>query len=118
MTEDEVQISIVEWCGDALKADVVFWSVPNERQPKHMSNLIAKGLKPGVADLQFMKDGKSIFIEVKRPTTYKRGKRRQLIIDQRGGTLSTDQEVFKNAVIAAGASYYTVDNLLDFIDSY
>lgn len=115
MTEADIQKQIITWCGYALKSNVVYWSTPNEREPKRMGALRAMGLKTGVSDLIFLRDGQAIFVEVKRPTTYKwNDKRTKKIIDQRGGTLSTAQEEFKNAVTAAGFTFYCVDNLPDF----
>lgn len=115
MTETQVQKSILEWCAYALRKDVVYWSVPNERDPRNnLGGMRALGLKTGVSDLMFLRGGNIIFIEVKRPTTYKRGKRGKPVIGQRGGELSTSQEEFKNAVTAAGSLYYMVDNLPDF----
>ena len=87
MTETEVQKQIIEWCGYALKSNVVYWSTPNEREPKRLGNLRSMGLKTGVSDLMFLHGGDMLFVEVKRPTTFKKG---------------------------GGSTYYVVDNLPDF----
>ena len=115
MTEAQVQKSLLQWCSHALRNDCVYWSTPNEREPRRMGNLRALGLKKGVSDLMFLRAGVLLCVEVKRPTTFKKGKSGRKVINQRGGTLSTEQEEFKNAVTAAGATYYMVDNLPDFM---
>lgn len=115
MKESEVQVLIIDWCNIRLKADVAYWSIPNERQPKHLSNLKKMGLKEGAADLMFFYKGQLVCIEVKRPTTFKIGKRGRKIVDQRGGVISTAQIEFRSDIIAADGAYYLVDNLDDFI---
>ena len=84
-----------------------------------MAGLMAMGLLDGVSDLIFVwNDGalKNLFIEVKRPTTYKMGKRGKKIINQRGGIQSGSQIKFQARVEALGCPYYIVDNLQDFIE--
>ena len=115
ISEASIQKSIIEWCGHALKKDVVYWSTPNERKPSTMGALRSMGLKTGVSDLIFLRESIILFVEVKRPATYKIGKRGKNVIDQRAGTLSTEQEEFKNAVTLAGGHFYKVDNLPDFM---
>jgi len=118
--ESDVQKSIVQWCGYKLKKDVAYWSIPNERNPIHnMGGMKATGLQSGVSDLMFVwNDGdlKNLYIEVKRPTTYKMGKRGKMIIDQRGGIQEEAQKEFQGRVEALKCPYHIVDNLQDFID--
>jgi len=120
MKESDVQKSIIQWCAWQIKPDVVYWSTPNERNPVHnMGGLKATGLLDGVSDLIFVwNDGGliNLYIEVKRPTTYKMGKRGKKIVDQRGGVQSDAQIVFQDRVEALNQPYYIVDNLDDFID--
>ena len=118
MKEDAVQKQCVEWCRWSIKKDVFYWSTPNERKPsQNMQGLKDMGLKTGVADLTFIyNDGelRNLYIEVKRPTTYKTGKRGDKIISQRGGTQSPNQILFQADVEAVGATYHLIDNLDDF----
>lgn len=120
MKESALQKSIIEWCGFRLKKDVLYWSTPNERNPIHnMAGMKAMGLQSGVSDLIFVwNDGalENLYIEVKRPTTYKMGKRGKKIIDQRGGIQSDAQIKFQEDVRALGCPYHIVDNLKDFIN--
>jgi len=120
MKESDVQKVIIQWCGFRLKKGVTYWSIPNERNPIHnMGGLKATGLQKGISDLVFVwNDGtiKNLYVEVKRPTTYKIGKRGKKIIDQRGGTQSDAQKKFQDDVEALGCSYHRVDNLTDFIN--
>lgn len=118
--ESDVQKSIVQWCGYKLKKSVLYWSTPNERNPIHnMGGMKAMGLQSGVSDLMFVwNDGalQNLYIEVKRPTTYKMGKRGKMIIDQRGGEQTEAQGIFQLNVEALDCPYHIVDNLQDFID--
>jgi len=120
MKESDVQKAIIQWCGFRLKKDVTYWSIPNERNPIHnMGGLKATGLQTGVSDLMFVwNDGvlKNLYIEVKRPTTYKIGKHGKKIIDQRGGIQSDSQKEFQERVEALKCPYHIIDNLTDFIN--
>ena len=125
ISEATVQKEIIKYCGLALRKGVMYWSTPNETKPSNLGGLIAMGLKKGVLDLTFLyrdkpqHDGsiplRMIFIEVKRPTTYKLGKRGKLIIDQKGGVLSDEQKAFGDELLSLGCPFYVVDNLPDFI---
>ncbi|MDA0713490.1 MAG: hypothetical protein O2897_05845 [bacterium] len=121
MKESDVQKAIIQWCRLSLRKDVVYWSTPNERKPsQNMNSMAAMGMLGGVADLTFMWESvychqDVLFIEVKRPTTYKIGKRGKRIIDQKGGNQSDSQEEFQRLVTSIGCDYYLVDNLDDFI---
>lgn len=120
MKESDLQKSIIVWCGYKLKKDVLYWSTPNERNPIHnMAGLMAMGLLDGVSDLIFVwNDGvlHNLYIEVKRPATYKMGKRGKKVINQRGGVQLDSQEKFQARVEALGCPYYIIDNLQDFIE--
>jgi hypothetical protein len=117
--EDALQKQIVQWCDISLHKDILYWSTPNERDPrKNMAGLIAMGLLGGVSDLIFVNSKPSleiIFVELKRPTTYKKGKRKDLIVDKQGGELSDNQIAFQKRVEILGLPYYVFDNLDDFI---
>ena len=120
MKESEVQKKVINWCQYFLRPDVVYWSTPNERKskPQHMEALKLMGLLPGVADLSFIWDDgglKMLFVEIKRPPTYKRGKRGGWVIDKRGGAQSLTQHAFQCRVENIGCLYYLVDRLGDFI---
>jgi len=119
MKESVLQISCVEYAQYALKPDVVFWATANERKakPQYIAMLKRMGMRAGVADLVFMSNINEmamLFIEFKRPTTYKRGKRGKDIIDQKGGEQSPVQEQFQKDVEAIDAHYYVVDNIANF----
>lgn len=117
--EDAVQKLCIQWCQWRIKKDVFYWSTPNERKPAHnMQALRDMGMKTGVADLTFIyNDGelRNLYVEFKRPTTYKLGKRGNKVIDRAGGVQSDSQRVFQADVEAIGADYFVIDNLDDFI---
>lgn len=120
MLESDLQKLCIKWCEYAIKSGVVYWATSNERKakPQHMAALRLMGMRPGVADLTYLYNDngiKLLFVELKRPTTYKMGKRGKKIINQRGGTQSPGQIVFQADVEAVGANYHLIDNLDDFI---
>ena len=120
MKESTVQKACIKWCEYTLKPGVIYWATSNERKakPQHMAALKAMGMKPGIADLTFIyNDGqlRNLYIELKRPATYKMGKRGNMIIDQTAGVQSESQRLFQAVVEAIGADYHLIDNLDDFI---
>ena len=120
MKESTVQINCVHWCKHAIKSGVVYWATANERKakPQHMAFLKLMGMKSGVADMTFIyNDGqlRNLYVEFKRPATYKLGKRGNMIQDQSAGVQSESQREFQADVEAVGATYHLVDNLDDFI---
>jgi len=120
MKESTVQIDCVHWCKYAIKSGVIYWATANERKakPQHMAFLKLMGMRKGVSDLIFIyNDGqlRNLYVELKRPATYKMGKRDKMIIDQSAGVQSDSQKIFQADVEAVGAYYHLIDNLDDFI---
>jgi len=121
MRESYLQEAVIQWCQLSLRKNVVYWSTPNERNPKNMGNLMKMGLLGGVADLIFISESvliglQIVFVELKAPKTYKMGKRGNRIIDLKGGTQSDKQKLFQERVEVLGCYYEIVDNLDDFAD--
>lgn len=94
--EKQIQAEIVK---DLQEAGIFCFHVPNEagsRSTAEMMQLIAQGLRPGVADLVvwWPTDGgsKDIYVEVKTPT----------------GTQKKNQETFEKYCTASGREYYLV----------
>ncbi len=67
--EQIIQQNIVSWCKLGLKPRVMFHSNVNEGKRGYVdgSNLKKAGMTAGVADLEFIIDGRAHFIEVKAP---------------------------------------------------
>ena len=119
MKESTVQINCIKWCEYAIKSGVMYWATANERKakPQHLAFLKLMGMKKGVSDLIFIyNDGqlRNLYVEFKRPTTYKLGKRGNMIQDQSAGVQSESQREFQADVEAVGATYHLIDNLDDF----
>jgi len=120
MKESTVQKDCIKWCEYAIKSGVIYWATANERKakPQHMAALKLMGMKSGVADLSFCwNDGqlRNLYVEFKRPTTYKMGKRGNMIQDKSAGVQSDSQREFQADVEAVGATYHLIDNLNAFI---
>lgn len=88
-TEAKIQTAFVQWCRLCLPRDVLWFSVPNERKPQDMGDLMAMGLRPGAADMCVLHAGKPHFIEFKAPD----------------GTQSEAQQRFEQDAYRAGAKY-------------
>ncbi len=96
--ESEIQIQLVEYLSlVAPSRGFLFFSCANEAMGKastggglaRMSKLRRMGLRSGVADLVFIKDGRAYFLEMKR----------------RLGKQSVNQLQFEADAIRAGAEY-------------
>ena len=96
--ESAIQIQLVEYLELAARSrDFLFWSTPNEGMGSarsgagigRMVKLKKMGLRSGVADLVFVKDGRTYFLELKR----------------RLGKQSANQLFFEADAIRAGAEY-------------
>lgn len=121
MKESDLQKSIIQWCRSHIKNDVIYWATSNERKakPQHIATLKAMGMLPGVSDLIFLychtTGVEILFIELKRPTTYKTGKRGKPIVDVTGGIQSDSQKDFQRRLENIDGVYHIADNLMDFI---
>ena len=72
LSEADIQIQVVEYVSLlAAQCGFIFWSTPNEgtdrANPARLAKLKRMGLRPGVADLVFIKDGRAYFLEMKKP---------------------------------------------------
>ena len=66
MSEDALQMTIVEMVQKFGAPDVVFFHVPNApRSAATGARLKRMGMRAGVSDLCFIKDGKTRFLELK-----------------------------------------------------
>jgi len=94
LSEADIQIQVVEYVSLlAAQCGFIFCSIPNEGKdranPARLAKLKRMGLRPGVADLVFIKDGRAYFLEMKKP----------------GGKQSDDQIDFQLDAACAGAQY-------------
>jgi len=121
MKESALQKLIIQWCRSHIKEDVLYWATSNERKakPQHMAALKAMGMLPGVSDLIFLFCDdiglEAIFIELKRPASYKMGRRGKQIINIPGGIQSDRQKDFQKRLENIGGTYVLIDNLKHFI---
>lgn len=112
MKESQIQKSIVEYLSIiASQNNIVFFSIPNESimaamimfkvpdktRYKLINHFKKMGLTPGIPDLCILGNGKTIFIEVKRP----------------GGTVRVGQGFIHDAIGKAGHSVWTVFKVED-----
>jgi len=76
LSEDDIQIQIAEYAAlHQMQGGFLFFHVPNQAMGKsqggagigRMVRLKRMGLRPGVADLVFVKAGRAYFMEVKKP---------------------------------------------------
>lgn len=106
--ESEIQTAVVDYLNLAIVPSVLFFSVPNEALGRaksqggiaRMARLKRMGLRPGVADMVFVKDGRAYFLEMKRRT----------------GKQSTSQLFFEADAIKAGASYAVAHSIDEAIN--
>jgi hypothetical protein len=98
LSESDIQIQVVDYCNLlAALCGFIFWSTPNEAMGEaktgaglgRMARLKRMGLRSGVSDLVFVKDGRVYFLEMKRP----------------GGKISDNQAIFGLDATHAGAKY-------------
>ncbi len=87
--EAAIQKAFAEWCKFCLPKDVLWFSIPNERKPEDMGDLMAMGLRPGAADICIIYGGNVYFIEFKT----------------KDGPQSEAQERFEEDAGRAGAEY-------------
>lgn len=107
MKESQIQKQIVEYLSIiASTKNIVFFSIPNESlmtalilfnvpdktRYKLINHFKKMGLTPGIPDLCILGNGKTIFIEVKRP----------------GQTTRESQRIIHRAIGRAGHSVWTV----------
>ena len=98
--EKDIQLAICDYL--ALKGYKLFWrqnTTPVFEQKSGFYRPMPKYSMKGVADIIIIKDGKAIFIEVKR----------------KGNKLSEAQEEFKAKCEMVGARYITAYSLDDII---
>lgn len=124
MKEETLQMDIVKWCIANIKDDVLWFATLNESESKaqYRKKLKLMGMLSGVPDLTFISESSSLcglanitFIELKRPTTYKIGKKGKKVIDQRGGVQSDTQKDFEIRS-EPFSRYFIVDNKKDFME--
>lgn len=123
MNETDLQIQCVEWCHLQLPKNILWYATANERKakPQYMAKLKRMGMLTGVADLTFITSYGLMdectmvnFVELKRPTTYKIGKRGKPVVDQSGGKQSDSQKAFEVRAVENNCSYVLIDNFDDF----
>jgi len=72
LSEADIQIQVIEYASLlAAQCGFIFCSIPNEGKdranPARLAKLKRMGLRLGVADLVFIKDGRAYFLEMKKP---------------------------------------------------
>ncbi|CAK0774907.1 putative VRR-NUC domain-containing protein [Gammaproteobacteria bacterium] len=96
--EADLQVQLVDYLRlMAPSRGFLFFAVPNEGMGEartgagigRMARLKRMGMRPGVADLVFVKDGRAYFLELKRP----------------GGKQSEAQKLFQEDVYWSGSIY-------------
>jgi len=107
MKEDEIQIQVAQFLRLYERSNkFLWWSVPNEggavgknkfHAMKRMSHFKRMGLRPGVADLSIIHEGKYYAIELKTKT----------------GRMSKFQENFKESCEICGCPYELCRSLDD-----
>lgn len=99
--EFQMQIALLQHVRLRARPDVLYWHTPNGelRDKRAAAKLKAMGVLPGVADLIFIWSGPAgplvLFLELKA----------------RGRTMTAEQKVFAETVIALRCFYECVDNL-------
>ena len=114
--ESALQRQCVQWFNYAKHGCILF-AVPNggSRHKIEAANLKREGVLAGVSDLILITPLATVFIELKAPTTYKVGKRGNMVIDKKGGDQSNHQKEFQESIGKMGLDYHLVDNFDDFI---
>jgi hypothetical protein len=114
LSEADIQIQVVEYASLlAAQCGFLFFSVGNEAMGEaktgaglgRMARLKKMGLRPGVADLVFVKDGRAYFLEMKKP----------------GGKQSDDQTDFQLDAARVGAQYavaYSFEEAVKILQSW
>jgi hypothetical protein len=106
-SEHQLQISVCQLLDAALRPDLYYLAIPNGglRNIAVARKLKAEGARAGVADLQILlEDGRSAWLELKI----------------KGGSLSPDQRIFRDAVKKLGHRYAvakTMDEVEEFLSS-
>ncbi len=95
--EARLQRAVVQHLLLAGHGDVVWFHVPNGMKStgRHVNNMKRMGLRPGVADLVILADGKAYCMELKA----------------KGGKQTVEQIAFQEACELAGVPYVVCDNL-------
>lgn len=91
----------------------VLIAIPNgvHLTPLQAKVVVAMGLYPGASDLLLVRqEGKSLWIEVKRPELRVRGR-----VVQRGGSADSSQIYFQSRVESLGHEYVAVDSTDGFL---
>lgn len=101
--ENGLQYACIEFMWVAALPDVLYCHVPNEgeRSKGQRIHMWKMGLLPGFPDLQFFRNGKAYFIELKMP----------------GKSLSDDQWKVRRRLEAAGFDCAVCRTLEDFIET-
>ena len=104
-SETQIHIAVVEHCRRLIKPDVLFFHCPNgeHRNKRTAAKLKAMGVRPGVADLVFIRRApwsldclpEVLFLEMKR----------------RGGKQSDTQRSFEVDAKMIGAQYRVADSV-------
>ena len=89
--EDAIQLGICEFLRWAARTETVWFAVPNglPSKPRSVERFKRLGMRPGVADLCVIVEGKAHFLEIKTPI----------------GIQSRDQRAFELHCGAAGCDY-------------
>ena len=114
--ENDLQVKCVRWFRRTHK-DAMIWCSLNgvASDPRRKKQWKKDGMLNGVPDLQILYQDKTIFIELKRPITYKKSKLTGNKIQKReAGKLRPEQIEFIEMAENLGHSCYVVDTLEEF----
>lgn len=97
--EEMLQVRLVQVLREFARPDVLWWHTPNgeKRDKRTAAKLWRMGVKPGVADLTFVIEGATHFLELK----------------EGHGRMSVDQDFFMQDAERAGASYRCATGLAE-----
>lgn len=103
---------------DCVELNNALFAVPNgaDVSQANRGRLKSEGLRNGWPDLGFcFQDGKVIWYELKRPTTYKWSQKlKRMVVDQKGGELSPEQILVHAMLRRMGHTVIMIDNVQDF----
>lgn len=112
--ETQVQLAIIEtWRLLFKRNPEILIAIPNgvRLTPIQARMAVAMGLYRGASDLLLIRqEGKSLWIEVKRPEVRVHGR-----VVQRGGTTEDSQTCFQNKIEILGHEYVVVDSTDGFL---
>lgn len=97
--EHHIQSACVQFLERAAPADLIWFAVPNggHRNKITASMMKAEGVKPGIADMIFCRQGRTLFGECKTPE----------------GTMSKHQKAFSDLCKINGFEYFVFRSVND-----